>query len=398
MSPGNEEVRGRILLLARRHPDLVQVETVTHTDQGRPIDQVIVTDRGTSDRDKQNVLVVAGQHGNEESARLVALRLLDYLLSRDGRPTLRRQKIVVMPNVSPDAAAADSYTTPAGIKPNLDHGPDGAVSPEGKAVETVAESLAPEVYVDLHARGHAGCSHDMVLFPPSRPYTEDEHLLHQIAALMADAGERAGIPHVVHPLTWPGWGGPGLDQPSSTLMLYRRYKSLVLLTESAEHNEVAYPARMRSTAGVNRLKALLELGNRRDPHLFHHGYPCACAVGMFHAGAVAVGADAASRRASRIALWRQADCFEKLAPVLPEPAQARTLQVIYTGPTLTTGVGFQLRVAGRWHVRQITVNGRRLRPRENDGFYTWCDRYTTYAVAACPELTAGEHEIAFGFQ
>src|SRR5690606_17130656 len=106
-------------------------------------------------------------------------------------------------------------------------------------------------------------------------------------------GEKSGIPHVVHPLTWPGWGGPGLDHPSSTAWMYRQYKSLVFLTESAEHNELAYPPKMRSAAGVHRLRALLELGNRRDPRLYYRGYPCQCVVGMFHAGAVAIGKTAA---------------------------------------------------------------------------------------------------------
>ena len=57
------------------------------------------------------------------------------------------------------------------------------------------------------------------------------------ARAMAAEGEKSGIPHVVHPLTWPGWGGHDLVQPSSTLYMYRRFKSLVFLTENAEHND-----------------------------------------------------------------------------------------------------------------------------------------------------------------
>src|SRR5690606_12647788 len=116
--------------------------------------------------------------------------------------------------------------------------------------------------------------------------------------------------------------------------MYRQYKSLVFLTESAEHNELAYPPKMRSAAGVHRLRALLELGNRRDPRLYYRGYPCQCVVGMFHAGAVAIGKTAAERRTSRIALWQQRAAFETLAAALPERPQSRTLQVKYTGPTL----------------------------------------------------------------
>ncbi|MGB7160358.1 MAG: M14 family zinc carboxypeptidase [Tepidisphaeraceae bacterium] len=397
-SPNSEEVRERILLLQSRKPDLVSVRTVMHSTEGRSIDAVTITDLRQADLDKQHVLVAAGQHGNEESARLAALKLLDYLLSPDGRPLLRKQKIVVMPNVSPDAAERDTYETPAGIKPNLDHPPTGATSPEGRALERVAEELAPEVYVDMHARGHAGWSHDMVLFPPTRPYTEDENLLYEIARAMAVGGEKSGIPHVVHPLSWPGWGGPGLDQPSSTLYAYRRFKSLVFLTENAEHNEVCYPARMRASSGVNRLKPLLVLGNRRHPCLPHSGYPCAMAVGMFHAGAVAVGANAAERRASRVELWRAAESFKQLAPALPERPRAKTLQVKYDGAALQAGVGFQVRIAGRWLVHRVRVNGKSLRPGGPAGYCSWHDKHTTFAVAAVPTLAPGEHEIDFTFQ
>ena len=90
-SPTSAEVRDRILLLQSRHPDLLAVRTVGHTAEGRPIDAVTLSDLRYDDVDKQHVLVAAGQHGNEESARLVALKLLDYLLSPDGQPLLRRQ-------------------------------------------------------------------------------------------------------------------------------------------------------------------------------------------------------------------------------------------------------------------------------------------------------------------
>ncbi len=397
-SPNSQEVRERILTLAIKHPGVIAVRTVLQSALGRPINAVTITDPRVHDADKQHVLIAAGQHGNEESARLVALRLMDYLLSPDGRPLLQRQKFMVLPNVSPDAAEADTYETPAGVKPNLDHPPTGATSPEGKALEMVAEELAPEVYVDLHARGHAGCSHDMVLFPPTKPYTEDERLLYETATLMASEGERSGIPHVVHSLTWPGWGSHDLNQPSSTLYAYRRFKSMVFLTENAEHNDIAYPAKMRALSGVNRLKPLLAMGNRRHPSQYYSGYPCSMAIGMFHTGVVAVGKTAAARRASRLDLWRNADAFIKLSTAIPEPLESKTLHVTYTGPTISSGAGFQIRIAGRLHVKQIAVNGKRLRAGETNGYYTWRDKHTTYAVAAVSELNAGEHEVVFEFQ
>ncbi len=396
--PTNEDVRRKLDRLQSKNPDFIRIRTVLSTSQGRPIEAATLTDPDVPDIDKQHVLIVAGQHGNEESARLVALGVMDYLLSSDGKPLLKRQKFVVLPNLSPDAAAQDSYETPQGIKPNLDHAPTGPVSNEAKALEIVANELQPELYVDIHARGLAGCSHDMVLFPPSRPYTEDEMLLHATAREMALHGERSGIPHLVHPLTWPGWGGYDLDQPSSTLWMYRQFKSMVFLTENSEHNEHSYPEKTRLRSGVARLKPLLAMGNRRYPSLYYSGYPCAMAVGMFNAGIVAVGADAAARRKSRVQIWKNESQFEKVAPVIPERDGLKVMRIDYQGQPLTAGAGVQVRVAGKVLLKSVTFNGRKLKSAESDGFYTWHDKHTTFAVASVSQLTPGEHEVVFTFQ
>jgi hypothetical protein len=188
-----------------------------------------------------------------------------------------------------------------------------------------------------------------------------------------------------------------LDQPSSTLWTYRQFKSLVFLTENSEHNDYAYPQPMRVRSGVGRLKPLLAAGIRRHPQLYHAGYPCAMAVGMFNCGLVAVGRTTADRRQSRINLWKQSAFFQ-VAAQIPERMGSKVIQIQYTGPTITAGIGVQARVAGKLLPRSITVNGRSLKPRETDGFVSWQDKYTTFAVASLPELTAGGYEVAFHFQ
>ncbi|HMO26979.1 MAG TPA: M14 family zinc carboxypeptidase, partial [Tepidisphaeraceae bacterium] len=154
--PDNAQVSAHLAGVARRHADRASLQIVARTAADRPIEAIVLTDPRTDPADKQHVLVVAGQHGNEETARRVALRLIDHLLSTTARTLLERQTFGILPNLSPDAAAHDSYTTPAGIKPNLDHATGGAVSPEARAFESIARQWQPELYVDLHARGHAG--------------------------------------------------------------------------------------------------------------------------------------------------------------------------------------------------------------------------------------------------
>ncbi|MFB3894639.1 MAG: M14 family zinc carboxypeptidase [Phycisphaerae bacterium] len=395
-SPNSAEVEEHILKVAGRFPRFVQATAVETTDEGRPIYAVSVTDPDAPADDKQHVLIVGGQHGNEESGRLDGLALIDWLVTPQAALTRRRQKIVVMPNVNPDGAERDSHLTPRGVRPNLDHAVEGATSPEGRAVEIVASELEPEVFVDMHACGGTGCGNDLVLYPWAKPYTEDDNILHAIAFDMVRAGERAGIPHITHSLSWPGWGGSSLSEPSTTIYAYRSFKSIVLLTEHAESNTFCYPAALRAAVGVARLRALLEWGNRRHPSFHCAGYPVMLLAGAPNRGVIAVGSTAAQRRKSRLAAWRQSHAFEGVGVAVPEKPKDKLLRIDYTGGPLES-VGFQVRARGKMRVKSVTFDGRKVAPTTPsgaDGFVTWTDVCSTFVMAAVSDFRPGRHEMA----
>lgn len=200
--PLSADVAEHIRNVASKRPDLVKVRRAGTSLLGLPIFAVTVSDPAVPDKEKQNVLVVGGQHGNEESGRIVALALLDWLTTKAAAKTLRNQKVVIMPNVNPDSADTDAHGNAEGVWPDIDHGLKGAVSPEAKTLEAVANRLQPELFVDLHACGGTGCGMDMVLYPPSKEWTEDSYFSHRIANEMCQAGENAGITQITFPLSW----------------------------------------------------------------------------------------------------------------------------------------------------------------------------------------------------
>jgi hypothetical protein len=393
ISPTSAEVAALILRAEQRHPDLVKVRRMGLTAEGRPIHAVTVTDPSVTDRDKQHVLIAAGHHGNEESGRLIALALIRWLTSSSALEVRRKQKIVVLPNMNPDRAERDVYDTPDGPRPFRDHAPSGPRLPEGKTLEEVAYELGPELYVDMHARGYAGCSYDMVLWGEPATYTEDDFLLHRIAAEMAEAGERAGIPNIAHPLSWPGFMSESPDVSSACAFAYRQFKALSILVETCESNEYAYPVPDRVRSGLAKLKVLLAWGSRRHPKLRYAGYPCYL-IGMFQKGLVAIGKTATARRESRIALWRNRDGFRAFGVEGPEKPDEKRLKVEYAGPALAHGAGFQVAVRGDRRIRSVRVNDRRLRPSESNGYYTWRQGCSTFIVVALPELPPGEYSVA----
>ena len=393
ISPNSAEVIAHLRRVQERHPEWVKVRTVAKSEEGRPLQAVTITDPRAPERDKQHVLVTGGHHGNEDSGRLIALALVDWLVSEAAEETRRKQKLVIMPNLSPDAAERDIYFPEGGVNPLLDHGAEGPQTPQGKALEAVAADLEPEVYVDLHSRGYAGCSYDMVLWPDPRPYLEDDNLLHAIAAEMGAAGERGGVPHLLHPLSWPGFLREGPDNISACAYAYRAFKSLSFLTETAEDNAYALPAGGRARNGLARLKALLAWGNRRPPKLPYPGYPCYLVGGMFALGLVAVGATAAARRKSRLSIWPRRGGFAQYHAVGPEQPDKKALRVEYQGEPLVHGIGFQMAVRGKREVARATINGKRLRPSGTNGYFSWRHANMTFFVVAVPKLQPGDYEV-----
>ena len=400
VSPTSAQVEAHVRKAARSHPGLVAAAKVGKSQQGRPLYAVTVTDGETPDDDKQHVLILAGQHGNEESGRIVALALIDWLTTPAAAATRRRQKIVVMPNVNPDGAELDQGKTPGGVNLNREHGPAGPTTPEARAVEQVAGELGPELFVDLHAKGYSGCAVDMVLYPWVKPYTEDDNLLHEIAADMAAAGEKAGLLQMTHPLTWPGWGGTGpggADPDSTTSFMYRCFKSLAVLTENSESNQYAFGRSLVARTGLAKLRAALAWGNRRHPKLPWRGYPNMLVSEFFSMGVMAWGATAAERRASRLAVWRNLAHFPAFGLEMPVPPKTRTLHIEYTGQPIAEGIAFQLAAPGRRRVRRVTYDGRPLPRSRTAGWHAFAGPGGTYVLTSIEQFPPGKHELAVDF-
>lgn len=392
-SPSSAEVESAIFDLQRRFPDWVAVSNAGNSSQGRPVYRVDVSDPGTNPCDKQHLLVLAGQHGEEEGGRMIALALLQWLTGDNARAVRQNQKIVVMPNINPDGTEADTSKTSTGVNLNKDHAPAGPESPEGRIVEEVARELEPDAVVDLHCRGFAGFSHDMVMWPWTRPYTDDARCAAALAEEMAAAGEAAGIPHLVHPLTWPGWWeNIAAREESHTLSyMYREFKSFCMLTETAESNEISRPAAMRVNAGLARLRAMLAWGQQRRQGAYYPGYPGELiTVG----GLAAVGATAESRRRSRVDIWRNLDQFSSFRGDVPEYPDRKALRGSYRGPELPHGTAFQLRCGGHWGVAEARLNGRELEPSPLNGYLTWQDVCSTCVRLNVPQLVPGNYELA----
>jgi hypothetical protein len=103
------------------------------------------------DRIKPTVLLTAAQHGNEQSAKEAALRLLRDFAAGDLRPLLRKLNVLIMPQTNPFGNQFDVRTNEIELDMNRDH---VKVEAEGvAAIHRVFRAYMPELTIDVHEKG-----------------------------------------------------------------------------------------------------------------------------------------------------------------------------------------------------------------------------------------------------
>ena len=279
---------------------VVTVEEIGRSVQGRAIRAATFTDPAVADDDKQRVLIVASQHGAEESGRAMAMATMDFLAGGgdEAGDILRKQVVAFVPCGNPDGAVADTNANAEGEDIAHTYSFDlQAQTPEGRVLESFAAGLVPDVNVDIHGRAGGGMK-ELAWVQPAWGFSSDRYFLTAMSLAMAEAGERAGYPQCE--LTPPGrlMPGPGHHALIGAVLAYR-YKTLSLGLETIEHY---YGLDEWRETGQVRLRRLLAFGNTDAFALGVPGYPNALVSGNRICALMAHGATAAQRRENRVEL------------------------------------------------------------------------------------------------
>ena len=132
-------------------PGTVALEKAGHSVQGRPIWLLTVTDQDTSDEDKQRVLMVGQEHGQERSASLALLELARWLVTPEAAEIRRKQSVGLMPVVNPDSWEDLRFNNVNDVNLYADYFLDGEpTQPESRAVADVLARMQPELFCSLH--------------------------------------------------------------------------------------------------------------------------------------------------------------------------------------------------------------------------------------------------------
>ncbi|MGQ9801107.1 MAG: M14 family zinc carboxypeptidase [Candidatus Saccharicenans sp.] len=155
-----EELVRFLSLLEARSP-VIKVKIVGRTKEvenypARDLFLCLLTEEGAREpedlnRKKPTILFIASQHGNEQSAKEAALRLVRDLAAGDLKPLLRRVNVLVMPQANPYGNFYDVRQNEIGLDLNRDH-----VKLEGESTRAIHRVFAlyqPEITMDIHEKG-----------------------------------------------------------------------------------------------------------------------------------------------------------------------------------------------------------------------------------------------------
>ncbi len=156
----------------------------------------VLTEEGAArpqdlDRKKPTLLVTASQHGNEQSGKEAALRLIRDLALGEMKPLLKRLNVLVMPQANPYGNAFDVRRNETGLDMNRDHVKLEAAGVE--AIHRVFRTWMPEVTIDAHEKGdgyykvNVGCVSNVNISQVLQDYSRRTLLAEAEAALRKQA-------------------------------------------------------------------------------------------------------------------------------------------------------------------------------------------------------------------
>jgi hypothetical protein len=152
----------------------------------------VLTEQGAArpedlDRSRPTIFLVASQHGNEQSAKEAALRLIRDIALGEMKPLLKRANILILPQANPYGNAFDVRRNETGLDMNRDHVKLEAAGVE--AIHRVFRAWMPEVSIDVHEKGDdyyrvsIGCVSNPNISPVIQDYSRRTILAEVEAAL-----------------------------------------------------------------------------------------------------------------------------------------------------------------------------------------------------------------------
>jgi len=227
-------------------------------------------------RTRPTVLVIASQHGNEQSPKEAALQLIRDLALGGLKPLLKKANFLVVPQANPYGNWVNRRQNEQGLDLNRDH--VKLEAPETRALHAVFRAWMPEVTLDVHEKGDdyyrvsTGCVSNINIDPAIEAFSRDV-LLGAVEKGVAAAGYTWHEYLVTEAIGSPGAAGaperPQGDGPQEMMTRYSTtdlndgrnsfgiYETLSFIQEGASRRDIE-TLKARTAWQYAGIKALIE--------------------------------------------------------------------------------------------------------------------------------------------
>jgi len=154
----------------------------TQNFEAKDIYLCIITEEGADcpdklNREKPTFLLIASQHGNEQSVKEAALWLVRDLSTGELKPLLKKVNFLVIPQANPYGNWFNQRRNEQNLDLNRDH--VKLESPEGEAIHDVFRTWMPEATMDVHEKGDdyyqvsIGCVSNINIHPDIQDFSRN---------------------------------------------------------------------------------------------------------------------------------------------------------------------------------------------------------------------------------
>jgi hypothetical protein len=222
----------------------------------------IVTEEGADcpqklSLEKPSFLIVASQHGNEQSAKEAVLWMIRDLAVGEMKPLLKKVNFLVIPQANPYGNWHDQRQNEQDLDLNRDH--VKLESPEVMAIHRVFRSWMPEVTLDIHEKGDdfyrvsIGCVSNINIHPWLQKFSQNtilseieeklkkknitfhEYLVTQRMGIDSSAGVRYRAEDLGERQTMKRYSTTDLNDGRNSLGIY---ETLSFIQEGASRHDV----------------------------------------------------------------------------------------------------------------------------------------------------------------
>ncbi len=311
--PAFERLQAQLEHWAALRPELMTLETLGHSAEGRPIHAATLTAPEADPTHKQHVLLTAQHSGIERTATTSLFSLMEWLLSADpaAAEILRQSVVVMMPVVNPDGYVHGTHPNTAGHDPYTRWTLEGPAfpdeMPEAVAVQQMMDLWRPDVHADAHGLdlsfpGYISLENSGASYSNTSLRAYHRELVAEMDAAALEAGYPSELlEQDAERLFW----GPELEAMAHKCWVGRPRIYAAIYCYYHYHSLLSAAEVMWSESGYLRHRRLLELASRVWPGEPYSGYPTRVIDTNTLYSIVAYGTGPAARRQSRVELWNR---------------------------------------------------------------------------------------------